>query len=339
MRGGVLALLVMTASGCSTEGDYFFLERQGASMPIWVRGNVESGTFILVVHGGPAAGAQLYTETEAFQALEQRYAVVYWDQRGAGSSQGSPPPGSFTTEQLVGDMDAVVTILRSRYAPKKLFVLGHSWGGFLSTAWLVDPKHQLGADGYIMIAGAFDFVHWIEGARRALVEMARARIAAGTEVARWQEALDWASQVPARPSAQWPEEDVATLWRFLADYDQFYGRSAGFSTSMLLCSPFDFAAFLRNSEYTMSPKGYDLYGRMLQEDLTSAMAGIRVPTLITWGRHDLNVTVDFAQKAYDALGTDAAEKELVLFEASAHHPFWNEPDRWLEVTTRFIDRN
>lgn len=332
--------LGLTVSGCETQGDYFFLERQGAVMPIWVRGNVASGTFILVVHGGPAIGAQLYPLTEAFQTLEQRYAVVYWDQRGAGSSQGSPPPESFAVDQLVGDLDAVVSIVRNRYAPKKLFLLGHSWGGFLGTAWLADPRHQAGVDGYLLVAGAYDFVHWLEGFRRALLEKAARELATGVDVARWEEALEWASGVPDRPSAKWPKEDLETLGAYLhADYDQYHGKPADLPASLLFTSPFEFSAVLRNSEYTSSPSGYDLYGRLLEQDLTPAMAGIQVPTLITWGRYDLNVTVDFAQKAYDALGTAAPDKELVVFEASAHYPFWNEPETWLEVTTSFIDRH
>ena len=87
-----LALLLglLGAAGCQTEGDYFFLERDGAVMPIWVRGNVDSRTLLLMVHGGPGDSAQWYIESQAFKALEARYGVAYWDQRGAGTSQGAP---------------------------------------------------------------------------------------------------------------------------------------------------------------------------------------------------------------------------------------------------------
>ena len=35
--------------------DYFWVERKNAIMPVWVRGNIESGVFIIFNHGGPGS--------------------------------------------------------------------------------------------------------------------------------------------------------------------------------------------------------------------------------------------------------------------------------------------
>ena len=67
------------------------------------------------------------------------------------------------------------------------------------------------------------------------------------------------------------------------------------------------------------------------------MSAILVPTLITWGRHDGILPVALAQQAYDALGTAPQGKSVVVFEDSAHSPYAEEPDRWLEAVTTFID--
>jgi pimeloyl-ACP methyl ester carboxylesterase len=40
---------------------------------------------------GPGDSAQFYVDFPSFKELEKRYAVAYWDQRGSGTSQGSPP--------------------------------------------------------------------------------------------------------------------------------------------------------------------------------------------------------------------------------------------------------
>ena len=330
--GFVLAVLVF--GGCATEGDYFFLERNGAVMPIWVRGNVDSGTFIFVVHGGPVMGAQWYLQAESFKALEKRYAVVYWDQRACGTSQGSPPEWSFTTDELVKDMDAAVALLRARFSPRRLFVFGHSWGGFLGTAWLVDPAHQQGVDGYLMVAGAYDLPHRLEAFRQMILEYAEAKLAVGVDPEKWQEARDWASAMPVKLAADWSDQESESLRKYTEWLiDPRYEPPLDYS--QLLSSSMDAPAFFRNAGSMNST-----YGTLVDRpDLTADMAGIHVPTLITWGRHDLNVPVLVAQKAYDAMGTAPADKKLVLFEESGHYPFWNEASQWLDVTTAFIDQH
>ncbi len=35
--------------------DYFWVEHNNARMPVWVRGNTASGTFIVFNHGGPGS--------------------------------------------------------------------------------------------------------------------------------------------------------------------------------------------------------------------------------------------------------------------------------------------
>ena len=70
------------------EGDYFFLRHKGADMPIWVRGNTQSNIFILHLHGGPGGSSIDEGVEKVYLPLESDYAMVYWDQRGSGASQG-----------------------------------------------------------------------------------------------------------------------------------------------------------------------------------------------------------------------------------------------------------
>jgi proline iminopeptidase len=279
-------------------------------------------------------GAQWYIQAGAFKELEKRSAVVYWDQRACGTSQGTPPSWSFATGELVKDMDAVVALVRARFAPRRLFVFGHSWGGFLGTAWLVDPEHQRGVDGFMMVAGAYDLPHRLDAQRQTILEYAEAKLALGLDTDTWQEARDWASAMPVKLAADWSDEELASLNKYLMwVFDLRYEPPIDYS--QLLSSPMDAPAFLRNAGSMTSN-----YGTLADRaDLTADMAGIRVPTLITWGRNDLNVPVLAAQKAFDALGTTPADKQLVLFDDSGHYPFWNEERRWLDATTSFIDQH
>jgi pimeloyl-ACP methyl ester carboxylesterase len=206
--------LSMATSGCRTEGDYLFLEREGAIMPVWVRGNVESGTFVLIVHGGPGSTSQQWVDLPSFQAFEKRYAIAYWDQRGAGTSQGTPPSTSYTVDDAVADTDAVVALLRSRYEVKRFFILAHSWGGFVATAWLLDPAHQVGVDGYVMVSGDFAPVEGVDLARQFVLEYAKAQVDAGA--ADWQPAVNWAAApVPTNTDLQTLTRWYQTLGKYI----------------------------------------------------------------------------------------------------------------------------
>ena len=71
--------------------DYFWVERENATMPVWVRGNIESNVFVIFNHGGPGSCGTLESIVEVnpgngrmdhespFKVLEDKYAMVYWD--------------------------------------------------------------------------------------------------------------------------------------------------------------------------------------------------------------------------------------------------------------------
>jgi proline iminopeptidase len=84
---------------------------------------------VIVVHGGPGADAR---HLLPLAALQDRYFVVFYDQRGSGLSE------RVTDERLgldafYGDLDAVV----DRYgAGKPVRLIGHSWGAMLASGYL-----------------------------------------------------------------------------------------------------------------------------------------------------------------------------------------------------------
>ena len=81
--------------------NYFWVERNNARMPVWVRGNIDSGIFVVFNHGGPGSCGTAesifevnpangkFDHASPLQVLENDYAVVYWDQRHSGMSTGN----------------------------------------------------------------------------------------------------------------------------------------------------------------------------------------------------------------------------------------------------------
>jgi proline iminopeptidase len=84
---------------------------------------------VVVVHGGPGNDSR-YLLTLA--ALQDRFYVVLYDQRGGGLSE-RVPDSRLTLADFYGDLDAVV----DRYgAGRPVRIIGHSWGAMLASGYV-----------------------------------------------------------------------------------------------------------------------------------------------------------------------------------------------------------
>ena len=114
-------------------------------------------------------------------------------------------------------------------------------------------------------------------------------------------------------------------------YDAESAPSIGPDSDLIFFSPMSFALFFNDANL----------GRqfnILELNLSPNMVDIVIPSLVLWGRHDGRNTAEMGRDAYDSLGTDPAHKSLIYFEKSAHQPFIEEPDRFVEEVIKFVER-
>jgi pimeloyl-ACP methyl ester carboxylesterase len=85
---------------------------------------------LLILHGGP--GEAMAPFTQALSALEERFVVCLWEQRGAGLSYacGRTPEG-LSLSRFVSDAVEVTEYLLKRFGRKKLVLMGFSWGSLV----------------------------------------------------------------------------------------------------------------------------------------------------------------------------------------------------------------
>lgn len=325
-----LLLLCLTAcqkESFQTEGDFFYLNNDEAVMPVWVKGNQAANTFIIMLHGGPEGGSsQYYTIFPSHKKIEEKYAIVYWDQRMCGMSQGNPSMESATLAQFTEDLDKLVQLIQEKYHQPKLFLMGHSWGGALATNYLLQYPDKI--RGWIEIDGGHSWTNANAISREIMMQYAENQIIENKEKDYWQFALTW-----------YDAHKVVGI-NDNAHYN-FVGKANGYDynpqsdslpipfTALLFYSPISTAYFFVPYKFAFLNDGLDLQNKI--HDIT-------IPSLICWGRHDRVFPVQIAADTYQKLGTPLADKYLHIFEMSAHSPNYEQPTEFANEVIRFLEK-
>lgn len=104
-----------------------------------------SNPVMLFLHGGPGNSAMGYASKFTGE-LQKNFVVVLWDQRESGKTaelNASDKPLSVAL--IESDAIEVVNYLRRRFSKDKIYVMGHSWGGFLALKIAADHPELLRA--------------------------------------------------------------------------------------------------------------------------------------------------------------------------------------------------
>ena len=118
-----------------------YLSADGARLFLMVRGDDRNAPVLLSLHGGPG-GAERPLFRYYDGALEQRFVVAYWDQRGAGRSfDPNADPRELTIARHLADLEVVVERLHHEFG-SRVTLIGHSWGAALALLYArAHPQH------------------------------------------------------------------------------------------------------------------------------------------------------------------------------------------------------
>jgi len=330
----ILFIVILDFASCNDQflndeykgGDWFYLENAGAVMPVWVTGNKLSNVFVIYLHGGPGNTSLDAAISPVHRSLQNDYALVYYDQRGSGGAQGNAKPDSFTVEQFVEDLQKIVYVIRHKYNNPTIFLMGHSWGGGLGTAYLLDTRNQQYISGWIGSASAHNLEEGMKLSWAWVKDKANERINTGLDADYWKKELEWYNTA----SCTWDN----FMNRHANNVDKlngYYYNPSNRKDFSRWTSPLPILFFLNNSNVQ---KTFNLE----KFNLSSQMYKIKIPSVIIWGRHDGILPVELAQNAYDNLGTNRENKYLYIFEKSAHSTQNEEPDLFVDIVTEFIEK-
>lgn len=103
---------------------------------------------LIVIHGGP--GGDSRSLLNARDLADDGFHVIFYDQRGTGLSKREDRnqyQGAGAVQLFIDDLGAVIHHFRTGDT-QKVFLLGHSWGAMLATAYI--DQHPQEIDGIVL---------------------------------------------------------------------------------------------------------------------------------------------------------------------------------------------
>ena len=311
----------LTTSGMAD--DLLFLVVDGQSLPVRVAGNLDNGKMLVIIHGGPGGNATDYRDDHVVENVEPEFAVVYWDQRFAGASQGNAGNTSITSFR--DDMSKLILLLKSKYGNhQKIYLFGHSWGGFLVPYFLINETNQTMTDGWIQVCGAHNYLLNDSLTLEMLLHYGRLELEAERNSDTWQEIVDYCESHSYNESYEVAVQ--LNQYAHLAETLIPEVEEPEFDLGALPVLP-PLTAHLMNGFISgirqIDNPAYD-------EPISENLGKITLPTLLLWGKYDFVCPTGLMEDIRLKIGSkDVSER---IFEQSGHSPMDNETAAfWQEV--------
>ena len=293
----LFVLFFFIAANAFAQGDFTGLKKiNGVSLFISIRG---SGEPLLVLHGGPGLNHSYFLPFLA--KLEEKYRVIYYDQRACGRST-TPSADSISMKFLVDDIEAI----RKEFNITKLNILAHSWGAVLATHYASQHPDKIQRFIYsnpTMLSREYDqeAAALVKRKTTPADSVERARIfGSGTlDPKKFDELLRISFRISAYDRANMSKLKLNLPLNFLeANRALFTGLSKDPS---------------------------------FNSDMYKVLPSFRFPVLIIHGASDV-----LPPSSIERLKKGLPVSTYILFSKSGHFPFVEETQRYNEVVLKFL---
>lgn len=306
-------------------------------MPVRVMGNKTSNRFVIFLHGGPGGNivdGRDYLES-SMGPIEEEVAMVYWDQRCAGSSQGNCDRHELSLDTYLSDLDKLIVLLQNQYGSDlEFYLMTHSFGGWLATVYLADWDQERNIKGWINIDGAFSAPLLFESAKEMIIEVGTRQIELGQHVEKWKEKI---SEVENLDLSLFNDQVAINgigyeVPQLMVDVDSINAVHVDdVSLATLFTSPGSQLAVLTNNLVTEASR---FNSEVFSLDHSIKLASIDLPILLLWGKYDFVVPPSTTVEFERLVGSREVTK--VIFERSEHTPFATEPHKFAEAVLQFF---
>ena len=292
----------------------------GTKQAVYLAG-VDKDNPILLWHDGGPGGSELGWVRSYLGPLHEDFTIVCWDQRGVAGSFRAAENGSAVSD-YVQDIIALSDYLRKQFDREKIFLLGHSWGGFIGAlaaverpdlfhAFIAASPHVNSTEndtiGYHMI---------LEGAKQQGDERTVKKL----------------MEIGLPPYEKYNKDG-----ELIGDGDAYYAilsriyhysphapSDGAFRSEKLFLAPehslvdrINLVRGLIRSVKTIYPK---IRHRSLEQEATH----FRIPVFVINARYDMSCVASITERWYNNL--KAPDKQLLYLEQSGHNGIYTEPD-------------
>ncbi len=313
--------------------DRFFIEVDNALLPVTVKGNTASKTMLIVLHGGPGGNASVYEEFSLFEQIEASSAVVYFDQRCSGSSQGNCNIASLEMVDYLSDIDLLIEILEARYGEdNSLFLLGHSWGGSLAANYVLSAERQAKLNGCFIVDGIHDFSQYIDQVRQMTNIVGQSQIDQDLNSEIWKEHIE---ELEALTDGE--PSDISTANQIANQLEQLLPDSLSNADIKIndIVNYYFFSSYeLFAATSNVIGANLGLFDEYSQFDISGDLSNVTLPIASYVGKFDFVAPPYYAEEIRDSVQSSFVDYEF--FELSGHSPMINEKIKFNHKVNAFI---
>ena len=341
MKFGLTILFILFFISCQKEiisvgtnvSDTFYLDNADASMRILVEGNTLSHTFLLIVHGGPGVSSFIYNTDYISQNIEDKYAVVYWDQRNAGGSQGNANGDHLNLPQMTEDLKKVIELIKYRYGQgSEVFLLGHSFGGLLTASFMTTGTNQSMVKGWIFADGSQNYPLNDTLTRQMLLTVGQQQVQLKKNVDNWNTIIDYCNV----HTGNFSFEESNQLYTFATEAETYFNKVKKMDFfSLLKANPvannWPVTSIVLNLRYSsIAPFNRDL----AKTEFSSVLNKVTTPTLLLWGKFDFICPKGLIEDLYNRIST--SDKKIAVSTISGHSMMWQDESFFCKEVNEFI---
>ncbi|MGN8645750.1 alpha/beta fold hydrolase [Gracilibacillus sp. HCP3S3_G5_1] len=315
----------------SEKGVYFskeYVEMDGHQTGLFLESTDFTKPVLLFLHGGPGFPQYAIVKNSKL-SWEQHFTVCYWEQRGAGMSYNASTQGDLTLERMLTDSLKITHYLKDKFNKEKIYLCGHSWGSLLgSIAVSRNPKHF---HAYI---GIGQFGRHLESNRHTYDFLLETAIEKGDRKAEKD------IRAVTFDENYYKNKDYR---RILIRYLDRYGggvKRTGYSNWQGMKDLFTCKQYSLKERFNI-PKGiyssYDALSEIMRNtDAVLLAPRFEVPVYIIQGIYDYQTSYKEAKRFYEKI--EAPLKKFYTFEDSAHSPFIDEKEKFMQIIKEDILR-
>jgi len=318
----ILSLFLLACFSQNSIDEEVYIKTKDTQLYANIKGENLDAPILLFLHGGPASpfGVPIF-KAYGGHKLEEYFIVVYLHQRGIMKSE-RVPDDTHKISNYVEDVTYVVQYLEDHFKDKKIFILGHSWGGVL--AYLYVLEHQDKIQKLVTVCAPINVSSMMKGRIDMTLKWA--------EETNNSTAIEELSSLSDTSIYDNPE-NFMTLSKWTSNAYGGWGKNLSQKKINKAIDYEDqFPQWLQESENI----GDLMYREILNIDLKDEISEIEIPLLCITGKYDVDVPWYIVEEEIMNYG---GEKTFILFNNSHHMVFIDEEEIFVSTVLLFLKNN